>query len=492
MNLATLLADTARRLPDKPAVVVGPRVCTYAQLDSAAQRVADALTRAGVESGRKIAFTGTNGPEFIAALMGILRAGAVAVPAASDMKAPERADMIDQVKCEYALTLARPPDDAGGNGKIQHVRPFQDQTARDLYLAPTPHLSQGPPDERLLAVNASNIRFTSGTTASFKGVVLSHEGIAERIEVANRALRFSDRDTVYFGLQMAHHFAVSITLHLAVGATIVTGAAFLGDTILKQVQQHRATVIYTTPVTYRLMTQSPKADAQAMSSVRLAISTAMPLSREVEEAFQNKFGRPLTQALGIIEVGMPVMNLPGADYEPGALGRVIEGFEAHVLDEEGGQAEPGRIGELVLKGPGMLVAYCSPWRGRDDILDDGWFHTGDLVRPDETGRLFLVGRKKDVINVGGNKVFPLEVEDILNAHPAVAESVVMAAPDDVLGEVPSATVVPRAGTNVSTDEILTYCRQHLSPFKVPRHIRAVAQLPRTHSGKIARSQITAG
>ena len=473
-------------MPDKPALIVGPRVCTYAQLEAATQRTADALRDAGVVPGRKVALTAPNGPEFVAALMGILRTGGVAVPAASNMQAPERDEMLERVGCEYQLGPTRTDTD-----RAVAFRVFDDASAQELRLAPTPYLATEPVDERLLDLGASNIRFTSGTTAAFKGVVLSHEGIAERIEVANRALQISDADTIFFALEMAHHFAVSVTLHLSVGATIVTGSLFLCDAMVRQIHRHRATVVYSTPVTYRLLADAPDVEPDAMENVRLAISTAMPLGRDLETRFEARWGVPLTQALGIIEVGMPIMNLPHPRRVRGALGRLIDGFEARVVDEEGRDVA-GTPGELWLRGPGMLAAYYAPWRLRDAILHDGWFRTGDIVRRDEDGNFFLMGRNKNLINVGGTKVFPAEVEEVLTSHDAVVEAVVTGAPDDVLGEVPVATVVLRSGCETTPEALSDHCRRHLSHFKVPRRIRIVTDLPRTHSGKIARSRVAMG
>ncbi len=484
MNLASLLTATARRLPDKPALIVGRRVCTYAQLEAGSRRTAALLADAGVQPGRKIALSAPNGPEFVAAMMGILRAGAVAVPCASDAQAQERAAMIELVGCEYLLSLAAP-----GGGHDGSFRLFDDLDAVPLRLTPTPGLTAAPPDARLFDLGASNIRFTSGTTASFKGVVLTHECIRERTEAANRVLEISDRDTIYFGLQMAHHFAVSVMLHLSVGATIVTGGAFLGDSILRQIRQHRATVIYTTPVTYRFMADSPNASPDDVRTVRLAISTAMPLSPDIEAAFEQRFAMPLSQALGIIEVGMPIMNVPPTPGARGCLGRLLPDFDARIVDEEGTPVLPGAAGELYLRGPGMLAAYYSPWRTRDEILSNGWFRTGDVVCRDTNGAFHLVGRTKYVINVGGTKVFPLEIEQVLTAHPAVEEAVVTPTADPVLGEVPAATVQLRKGHTATSEALMAHCRQCLSQFKLPRTIRIVDALPRTHSGKPARANM---
>lgn len=485
MNLSSLLAESARRFPGKPALVVGRRSLSYAALEAGAGRVADALSAAGVELGRKVALAAPNGPEFVAGMMGILRAGAVAVPCSNDLPPAEMEEMAARVGCEYRLRLP-------GHGEAipMPVAPFEDPGAAAFRLETAPGAEKEPPDRRLLDLGASNIRFTSGTTDAFKGVVLSHAGIADRISVANRALRITADDVVYFGLPMAHHFAVSVMLHLSVGATIVTSRLFLGDAMAETIRRHRATVLYSTPVTYRMMAEIPGVDPSALGSVRLAISTAMRLTPDVGAAFRARFGRPLAQALGIIEVGMPIMDLSDLPDRPGCLGRLIDGFEARVVGEDGRPTEDEAAGELWLRGPGMLEAYCSPWRSRDEILEDGWFRTGDLVRRDGEGNFFLLGRSKHLINVGGNKVFPAEIELVLAAHEAVLEAAVVGEPDGILGEVPSASVVLRPGRRVSAEALAEHCRSRLSHFKLPRRIRIVDVLPRTHSGKIAVSALS--
>ena len=482
MNLSLLVAQSARRMPDKPALIVGPRVCTYRQLEAATQRTTDTLLEAGVRTGRKIAITVPNGPEFVAGLMGILRAGAIAVPCPLDMQAPERASMLELVRCEYQM----------GAGKLNvademSFKNLDDAAARHLYLSPTPYLRSDPIDQRLLDTGASNIRFTSGTTSAFKGVVLSHQGIRDRFEIANRALQISGDDTIFFGLPMAHHFAVSVMLHLSVGATIVTGSVFLGDSVAREVHRHRATIIYGTPVSYRLMADAPHVDTKSLRSVRLAISTAMALPGHVATSFQQRFEVPLAQALGIIEVGMPIMNLPHPQRILGALGRLIDGFEARVVGDNGRDCPTDEPGELWLRGPGMLAAYYAPWRSQPEILHDGWFRTGDVVRCDEAGNYFLMGRTKDVINVGGTKVFPIEIEEVLASHEAVGEALVTGIPHDVLGEIPVASVELREACRTTPEALIEHCRRHVSPVKVPRVIRIVDALPRTHSGKVARA-----
>ncbi len=503
MNLSSLVAASAARVPDHTAIIVGRRACTYAQLEAATARTAAALQAAGVAPGRKIALAAPNGPEFVAAMLGIFRHGAIAVPCPADMQAPERAAMLDMVRCEYDLSLS-PSGGSVAAGQLPQSSnnelsrssiaaasfcPLADEGARTLHLVPTACLASDPVDERLAAVEASSIRFTSGTTASFKGVVLSHRGIHDRIVAANQSLRIGGDDVIFFALPMAHHFAVSVMLHLSVGATIVTGSLFLGDSMIRQVREHRATMLYSTPVTYRVMAEAPRVDPAAFRSVRLAISTAMALPPAVAARFEERSRVPLLQALGIIEVGMPIMNLPRPDRAHHALGRLIDSFEARVVDDDGRDVPAGQAGELWLKGPGMLAAYYAPWRTQEQILHEGWFRTGDTVRRDSAGNFFLMGRSKDVINVGGTKVFPIEIEEVLHAHDAVAEAAVVPVPNDLLGEVPAAAVELHPGSTTTPEALAEHCRRRLSTFKLPRIIRIVDRLPRTHSGKVARARL---
>jgi long-chain acyl-CoA synthetase len=214
--------------------------------------------------------------------------------------------------------------------------------------------------------------------------------------------------------------------------------------------------------------------------VRLAISTAMPLPSDLARSFQEKFGLRLSPAYGIIEVGLPCVLLPSDEYREGSVGRPGPDYEVKLHGEDGG------VGEILVRGKGMFSAYLSPWRLRENLDADGWFHTGDLGRIDGDGFVYIDGRDAEVINFAGMKIFAAEVEGILNEYPSVAESFVYGAADPVYGQVPVGRVVC---TTVPLDvrALRRFCYARLSAYKVPKRFEVVERLDYTSSGKLRRS-----
>jgi long-chain acyl-CoA synthetase len=224
------------------------------------------------------------------------------------------------------------------------------------------------------------------------------------------------------------------------------------------------------------------ADGEALPDLRLAVSTTTALDGPTASGFLERFGLPLTQALGIIEIGLPFINTQFAADKPQALGQVLPAYRLR-LDNIGlGNGE----GEVLLSGKGFLDAYYEPWRPRSQIMPDGWFRTGDVAKVDDDGCLTLCGRKKDVIDVLGMKFFPQEVEAVLASHPAVEAACIWSKPDPRLGAVVEAKVVlrPRPPELPTESELIGFCKRQLAPFKVPQQIEFVAELPRTASGKV--------
>jgi long-chain acyl-CoA synthetase len=223
-----------------------------------------------------------------------------------------------------------------------------------------------------------------------------------------------------------------------------------------------------------------------MPTVRLAVSTTCALPSDVAEEFFARFGRPLSQALGVIELGLVSMNRDPAKHNWASVGRPGEGFQVKIVEPDG-----QGCGEIAVKGSGMFDAYAAPWRWRDEVLRDGWFLTGDIGRLDAEGFLYLVSRKSAVINLAGRKVFPEEIEAVLNRHPAVSESRVYGRPHLHLGEVVEADLVLQT-PGADLESVRAFCRDHLASFKIPTRLRVVNALPRTAvTGKIRRAAAVA-
>jgi long-chain acyl-CoA synthetase len=330
-----------------------------------------------------------------------------------------------------------------------------------------------------------HIRFSSGTTGRSKGVVLSHRKLRERIEAANAALAIGPGDRVLWMLPMAHHFAVSIMLYLYHGACTVIGESRLAEEILETALSSRATVIYAAPFHYALLAADNS--GHPWPDLRLAVSTAAALPTQVARKFSHRYQKHISQGLGIIEIGLPLLNTSGAAETPEAVGRPLPAYDVELRDEEGRHVGIGKSGELWIKGPGMFDAYFSPWQTLDELCVDGWFPTGDLAQADAAGRIHIRGRKHGVINVSGMKVFPEEVEAVISQHPHVAACRVYGMNHPMVGTIPIAEIQAHAGFPPSVMELSKWCRARLSAYKIPARFRVVERLETTASGKIRRN-----
>ncbi|MFM7605130.1 MAG: class I adenylate-forming enzyme family protein [Prosthecobacter sp.] len=401
----------------------------------------------------RIGLDAPNGTDYIILALAILKSGACFVPIASELTLSEQQELIERTSL-HAVIRAQNADD-------WHLELIQLQNSTEISPA-------------FDSLNAAFIRFSSGTTAQSKGVVISHETLLARITAANEALRISPADCVLWVLPMAHHFAVSIILYLYHGATTLLAPSTDPAMMLCLMRKHGATVIYGSPYHYTLLASQP--DAAAMQQLRLVVSTAFALNQEVAGLFYSKTRLHITQALGVIEVGLPLINLEHAATYPTSVGKPTPCFEAKLED-----------GELLLRGPGLFDAYVSPWQSRETALRQGWFPTGDIAEINEKGYFFLKGRSQSVINVGGMKCFPEEVESVLNSHPLVKSARVFARPHPVLGHVPVAELITQNQIeDTLASQLKKICQQRLSAYKVPLVFTFVNQLPMTASGKMKR------
>ena len=476
MNIFEIIKNETIPHRDRIALIEGDDRISYGELLAAVEEAADGLRQAGVTPLSRTGLLCNDSIDYVIASLAILSLAAVIVPISPEQTGEEIATVIDRMDLD--LVIAEAALECGGEPQPLPFAGFRRKAFRLLRRD-----GAGAPPDGFGGCNPAFIRFSSGTTGTSKGVVLSHEGIVERTNAVNKGLRIEADDVILWVLSMSYHFVATILLFLRRGVTTVLCGRRFPEELLEGILTHRGTVIYASPFHYNLLARHDRLAGDSLKHVRLAISTAIKLPERIAEAFAGKFGCELAEAYGIIEVGISFIRLGGGREKRGSVGQALPDFH-HMLDRPDGDG----VGEILIKGPGMLAAYYSPWRERRELMPEGWFRTGDLGRIDGDGFLFIVGRTKDVINFTGMKIFAQEVEAVINQHPGVVESLVYGAPHGQYGELPQARVVPCAGVDGETlaAELKRFCYQRLAQYKVPKEFEIVNHLPKTSSGKIKR------
>jgi long-chain acyl-CoA synthetase len=443
---------------------------TYAELVARFEAHAARLRAEGLADGDRCGLVARQGRGFVELALGILAAGGCLAPIPDDHRGPAFDEYLERSRLHHVLREGEPDFRFESRPGVPAV--------------------DGAGDRDFRALRPAYLRFTSGTTSRRKGVLLGHDAIIARLAAANRALAIGPGDRVLWLLPMAHHFVVSILLYLSEGATILLPSSSLAKPVLALASRERATVLYASPHHYELLAKDTS--GITLPAVRLAISTAEGLRREVAERFSGRFGLPVAQALGVIEVGLPVVNLEAAASKPEALGRPLPDYEVWLRGEDGaplrGATSPARTGEICIRGPGHLDAYIDPWLPAAAVLEPDGFRTGDQGWFDADGDLRLVGRRASRISMAGMKFFGEEVEAVIDTHPAVRESRVFGREHAHLGEIPAAEIVPLDPAHPpGRAELAAFCRERLPGYKVPREFRVVSELERTSSGKVRRA-----
>ncbi len=339
------------------------------------------------------------------------------------------------------------------------------------------------------------ILYTSGTSGRPKGVMLTHGALSANVQQCIEWVKLSRRDVLVGILPQFHSFGLTVLtlLPLTCGAKVVYAPRFVPQRIVKMFREHRPTFFVGLPSMYNALLSVKKADASDFESLRYAVSGGEPLPRAVFESFRERFEVTICEGYGLTETA-PVTNwLRLEDFRLGSVGRPLPGVTERIVDAGSGRNLPaGEEGEIRIAGPNVMRGYFKlPELTKAVFDEDGFFRTGDIGKLDDEGYLYITGRLKEMMIIGGENVFPREIEEVLNQHASVRETGVIGVADDMRGEVPVAFVELEEGVVFDEPELRSFCRERLAGYKVPRRVIAVEALPRNPTGKILRRELGA-
>jgi long-chain acyl-CoA synthetase len=483
-NLAGILTDTAQRRGDATALKLDDAEVTYAQLDEASARVAALLASKGVEPGDRVGVMLPNVPYFAACYYGILRAGAIVVPMNVLLKGREVAFYCSDPESklvfawhDFAEAGQTGTNEAGSECILVTPGEFEQLLADH---EPAAGVADRAPDDTAV------ILYTSGTTGKPKGAELTHDNLRRNTEIAAGLFDLGDDAVTLGALPLFHSFGQTCGLNATIfaGGCLTLIPRFDPAKALEIIQRDRVSVFEGVPTMYSAMLNHPDADSYDTSSLEVCASGGAAMPVEVMRGFEEKFGCKVLEGYGLSETS-PVasFNHPDKERKPGSIGTPIDGVEMKLADEENG------VGEIAIKGHNVMKGYWRNDEATQDVMRDGWFHTGDMANVDDDGYYFIVDRKKDMIIRGGYNVYPREIEEVLYEHPAVREVAVLAVPHDELGEEIGAAVALKDGQEISAEELQAFVKDQVAAYKYPRSIWFVDELPKGPTGKILKREI---
>ncbi len=532
-TLDALLANTARRFPDRPAIIFFDKQLSYRELDEAVSRFAAALQHLGLEKGDRVAVHMPNCPQFVIAYYGTLRAGGVVVPTNPTYTPRELHHQLNDSGARVVVTLTMTLDRVQAvrdETPVEHVivtnikdyfpplikllftlfKEKKEGHAADIRGLPNTSwflelLRRHSPESRRPAGTTKDdlavLGYTGGTTGVPKGAMLLHRNLvanALQVRAWTPGLREGE-ESVLGALPLFHSYGMTTVMNFAVavgGAMILLPNPRELDRILKLIDKYQPTFFPGVPTLYTAINNHPDVQKYNLRSVKYCLSGAASLPVEVQKKFEELTGAKVVEGYGLTETS-PVThaNPLNGRRKPGSIGIPMPDTLAKIVHIETGEELPvGEVGEIVISGPQVMAGYHNrPKETQATLRTDAdgrvWLHTGDVARMDEDGYFYIVDRKKDLIIASGYNVYPREVEEVLYEHPKVLEAAVVGVPDPYRGETVKAFVVLREGEMATEEEIIQFCRDRLAPYKVPKLVEFRDSLPKTTVGKILRRQL---
>ena len=502
--LGELIARNARKFPDKEAVIFGDTHLTYREFNGRINRLAHAFQDMRVGKGDKVALLMLNCNQYLECYFALGKIGGVAVPLNFRLHPDEIAYIVNNADA-VALVV--------GEQFIDTIRDIQkDLPLVKQYISVTAAPVEGmfhyetlirkyPDDEPLVLVDEEDIAFimyTAGTTGRPKGAVLTHQGqvmmwLLTFVQVISEPGVGNPWDFRVCSPAPLFHLASfgCCQAHLLVGATVILPTqTFDPVEIMEIIEREKITVVLLIPAMANFLLQLPDLDKYDVSYLKIWVSSAAVLPTQTRRAMTERFpGLMVYDCFGQTETGALVCILRPSEGERkvASVGRPLPFIQVRVVDDEDRDVPIGEVGEAVYQGPNIMKEYYRNPEGTAQAMRNGWFHSGDLVRQDEEGYIYVVDRKRDMIVSGGENIYPAEVEEVLCRHPKILEAAVIGVHDEQWGEAVKAVVVPKPGETLTEEEVIDFCKQHLASYKKPKSVDFTDALPRNPAMKVLKT-----
>jgi len=494
MNISDIIKRHMKENPEKTAIIFGNQRISYGELDASINRTAGGLLKMGLKKGDVLSLFLPSVPELIIGYLGTVKAGLTVNVVNAMLQEQEVAYILKD--CQTRVVLV----DSKRLPIIEAIR-SEVTSLKDVILAKD---QRGGEYTSLESVQANgsdsfessatkgsdtcHLMYTSGTTGWPKGVMATHLNVRHNATEFGQ-VHFKPDDTIMVATPIFHCWGlVNGTFGmLSQGGTVITVERFYPNKTFDDIEKLKPTVFQGVPPMYNLLLKQPDLNKRDISSVVFCLSAAtkMPenLIRQVEEKLKWRYA----EAWGLTEVSCVGSTAPYTETRIGSCGKGMADAELKVIDENGNVLPPGKQGELCVKGTCVTNGYLNkPEVTKETFDSEGWFHSGDIAYMDEDGFAYVVDRKKDMINVGGEKVFPSEVEDMMLDHPQIKDLVIVGIPDEIKGEAPKAFIQLQEGETSNEAEIKEYCKTKMAPYKVPVAVQFIKEVPRSASGKALR------
>ncbi|XP_015878143.1 probable CoA ligase CCL9 isoform X1 [Ziziphus jujuba] len=499
LTLTGLLSRVAGEYPTRRALSVSGKFdLTYARLQELVEYAASRLVASGVTPNDVVSLVFPNTVEFVIMFLAVIRARAVAAPLNSAYTSDEFQFYLSDSEAKLLLTSKEGNDSAQAAASklnIPHATAAVSHSNSELVLSLTQSVS-GPTSISELTNEPSDVSLflhTSGTTSRPKGVPLTQLNLASSVQNIKSVYKLTESDSTVIVLPLfhVHGLLAGLLSSLGAGASMTLPAAgrFSASTFWSDMLKYNATWYTAVPTIHQIiLDRHLSAPEPVYPKLRFIRSCSASLAPVILGRLEEAFGAPVLEAYAMTEATHLMASNPlpeDGPHKPGSVGRAV-GQEMTILDENGAIQDANASGEVCIRGPNVTKGYKSNPEANKAAFRFGWFHTGDLGYFDSDGYLHLVGRIKELINRGGEKISPIEVDAVLLTHPDIAQAVAFGVPDDKYGEEINCAIIPREGSNLNEEEVLRFCKKNLAAFKVPKRVFITDSLPKTATGKIQR------